>query len=377
MKLDIIINGNTLDELDKIPDNSIDLIFADPPYWMRTDGILKRAEGTEFNGVFEDWDKFKSLDDYEYFTGKWLKACRRVLKKDGSIWVIGGMQCIYTVGAVMQRLGFWFINDIIWHKSNPTPNFRGTRFNNSHETLIWATKSKKAKYTFNYKTMKELNTDNVSQIEHEKGIRKQMGSVWRMPVSSGHERLKDSDGQKLHSAQKPEQLLRRVIAATSKIGDVVLDPFGGTMTTGAVAKRMGRHYIMIEKDKKYCDYGEQRLSNILPEIGPIEKAKYDEKPLRVSLQEMIENSFLKAGEYLYLKKSYRKAKLTEDAKIYYLDKTFDIHTGAAIVGELKSDRVNGFDYWLVKRNNKYVPLKQIREQYRAFKGKQVSIEKSN
>lgn len=168
MKSNIIINGDSLVELNKLEENSIDLIFADPPYWMRTEGILKRVEGTDFDGCDDDWDQFDSLSDYEHFTRQWLSACKRVLKPNGSIWVIGGMQCIYTIGSIMQDLGFWIINDVIWHKKNPTPNFMGTRLNNSHETLIWATKSKTSKYTFNYKTAKELNHDNVvsSQVKY-------------------------------------------------------------------------------------------------------------------------------------------------------------------------------------------------------------------
>ena len=252
MKLNTIINGDSLEELKKIPDSSIDLIFADPPYWMRVEGSLTRVEGSEFDGCDDDWDKFDSLESYENFTKQWLSQCKRILKSNGSIWVIGGMQCIYTIGAIMQELGLWIINDIIWHKTNPTPNFKGTRLNNSHETLIWATKGKNSKYTFNYKTAKELNKDTVLIEDYQKGIRKQMGSVWRFPVCSGNERLKDENGKKLHSTQKPLELLQRIIAINSNVGDVVLDPFGGTMTTGVAAKSLGRNYIMIERDKKYC-----------------------------------------------------------------------------------------------------------------------------
>ena len=191
-----VICGDSIEEMNKMQPNSVDLIFADPPYWMRTEGVLKRVEGTDFDGCDDTWDKFDSLEDYEDFTKKWLSACHRILKPNGSIWVIGGMQCIYTIGSTMQDLGFWLVNDVIWHKKNPTPNFMGTRLNNSHETLIWATKSKKSKYTFNYKTAKELNVDSVTEDEYSKGVRKQMGSVWRFPVCSGLERLKDENGEK-------------------------------------------------------------------------------------------------------------------------------------------------------------------------------------
>ena len=207
-----VICGDSIEEMNKMQPNSVDMIFADPPYWMRTEGVLKRVEGTDFNGCDDTWDKFDSLEDYEDFTKKWLSACHRILKPNGSIWVIGGMQCIYTIGSIMQDLGYWLVNDVIWHKKNPTPNFMGTRLNNSHETLIWATKSKKSKYTFNYKTAKELNVDSITEDEYSKGVRKQMGSVWRFPVCSGSERLKDENGEKLHSTQKPLEMLERIIA---------------------------------------------------------------------------------------------------------------------------------------------------------------------
>nr|WP_318028291.1 site-specific DNA-methyltransferase [Mycoplasmopsis bovis] len=196
IKTNIIINGNCIDALKQLPDNSIDLIFADPPYWMRTSNTLLRVEGTKFNGVEDEWDKFESNEDYARFTKNWLSECYRVLKKNGSFWVIGGMQCIYTIGGIMQELGFWIINDVIWHKTNPTPNFKGTRLQNSHETLIWATKSQSSKYTFNYKTAKELN---INIADYNKGNRKQLGSVWSISVVNGNERLKDNEGVKLHS----------------------------------------------------------------------------------------------------------------------------------------------------------------------------------
>jgi len=263
MKKNIIICGDTIEELKKLPDESIDLIFADPPYWMRVSGVLTRVEGTDYDGCDDHWDnQFETSDDYNNFTKKWILECKRVLKKDGSMWVIGSMQCIYSIGAIMQELGMWFINDVIWHKKNPTPNFMGTRLNNSHETLIWATKSEKAKFTFNYKTAKELNTDTVNEDDFSSGVRKQLGSVWRIGVCQGSERLKNDKGEKLHSTQKPEELLRRIIAINSNLNDIVLDPFGGTMTTGAVAKKMGRSYIMIEREKEYCKYGQKRIDEV-------------------------------------------------------------------------------------------------------------------
>jgi site-specific DNA-methyltransferase (adenine-specific) len=364
MEYDVIIHGDSIEEMKRIASESIDLIFADPPYWMRTTGVLNRVEGTDFNGVYEDWDKFQSNEDYSEFTRKWLTECKRILKKNGSLWVIGGMQCIYTVGGIMQDLGFWLINDVIWQKSNPTPNFMGTRLNNSHETLIWATKSEKSKYTFNYKTAKELNVDTVSSAEYDKGVRKQLGSVWKFPVASGNERVKDDDGHKLHSTQKPESLLYRIIAISSTVDDLVLDPFGGTMTTGVVAKQMGRQYIMIERDSKYCSYGQKRLDRTIPLVSDIETAIFDVKPKRAKMKDMISQDYFKVGEKFYLKNNDNYATLEQDGKLLIHGKIVDMHTGAAILGNLKSDRVNGFDYWLVERDGKMVSISDVREKYR-------------
>lgn len=276
--MNMVINGNALDELKNIPPSSVDLIFVDPPYFMRTGGVLKRTGGEVYSGCDDDWDKFESLDAYKEFTRQWVEACRRVLKPNGSIWVIGSMQCIYTIGAIMQDTGFWFINDVVWEKLNPTPNFMGTRLNSSHETLIWATKSQKSKYTFNYKTAKELNTDSVSVDDFANGVRKQMKSVWKFPLCRGAERLKDNNGKKLHNTQKPLKLLERIIAISSNKGDLVLDLFAGTMTTGAAAKKLGREYIMIELNSKYCEYGKRRLDATVEEDSDIANATFDRHP---------------------------------------------------------------------------------------------------
>lgn len=364
MQINTIINGNSLDEMKKIPDNSIDLIFADPPYWMRVEGTLLRVEGTDFAGCADEWDQFNSLEDYETFTHAWLNECYRLLKPAGSIWVIGSMQCIYTIGAIMQRIGYWLINDVIWHKKNPTPNFMGTRLNNSHETLIWAAKKKNSKFTFNYKTAKELNSDALPESEYLKGIRKQMGSVWKFAVCSGGERLKDRNGDKLHSTQKPIELLERVITISSNIDDIVLDPFAGTMTTAAAAKRLGRNYLMIEKDKKYCDYGRERLETISFNDTPISRAMYDIKPVKVSLQEMITANALLAKEWFSLKDGKAIAQLVENGKLLYNGKEIDIHSCAALAKGAKAKRLNGFDHWYVKRGGKLVSINEIRENYR-------------
>lgn len=364
MEKNVIINGNSLVELKKLEDNSIDLIFADPPYWMRVDGILKRNNGIEYDGCSDEWDQFNTLEDYELFTNQWLKECHRVLKPNGSIWVIGSMQCIYTIGAIMLKIGYWIINDVIWHKKNPTPNFRGTRLNNAHETLIWAVKSKNSKYTFHYKTAKELNRDNINEIEYLSGIRKQMGSIWRFPVCSGNERLKDINGNKLHSTQKPLELLERIIAISSNKEDIILDPFGGTMTTAVAAKKLGRNYIMIEQDSKYCKYGLERIKNTVYIDSSIANAAYDNKPAKVSMEEMILKKYFILGEMFYLKNGKEEARLCANGKLNYNGQILDMHTCAAIVKNSKADRLNGFDVWYVKRNNKLVAISNIREEYR-------------
>ena len=362
-----ILHGNSLELLKTIPNDSIDLIFADPPYWMRVDGVLKRPEGSDFNGCNDLWDnQFNSTQDYNNFTRAWLTECWRILKPNGSIWTIGAMQCIYTIGGIMQELGFWFINDIVWHKSNPTPNFMGTRLNNSHETLIWATKSKKSRYTFHYKTAKELNSDIV---DFTKGVRKQLGSVWKIPVCSGIERLKNERGEKLHSTQKPEALLYKIIAISSNLGDIVLDPFGGSMTTASVAKRLGRNYIMCEQNEQYINAGQKRIDSVVFENSDIAKAKFDEKPLRVNLVDLIECGLLQMGETLYIKGSDKSAKLTANGKVEYNGEIFDIHSLCAKLKGVKAERLNGFLWWEVVRldskgNEVRILLDKLREKYR-------------
>ena len=247
LPLNTIIKGDTVKELKKLPNNSIDLIFADPPYFMQTEGELLRTDGSKFAGVNDDWDKFNSYKQYDDFCKQWLVECKRILKENGSIWVIGAFQNIYRIGYIMQNLGFWIINDVIWSKSNAVPNFMGTRFKNSHETLLWCTKSKKAKYTFNYKTMKRLNNG------------KQDKSVWDIGIAIGNERLKNKKGKKIHNTQKPEKLLQKIILSSSNIEDTILDPFFGTGTTGAMAKKMGRNYIGIEREQIYIKVAKKRI----------------------------------------------------------------------------------------------------------------------
>jgi len=248
LKTNIIIHGDCVEELKKLPDESIDLIFADPPYNLQLKNNLYRPDNSKVSGVDDDWDKFASFSEYDKFCITWLKDCRRVLKPTGSIWVIGSYHNIFRVGNIMLDLGFWILNDVIWHKSNPMPNFLGTRFTNATETIIWCAKSKSCKkYTFNYKTMKEYNGG------------KQMTSVWRIGICTGSERLKNSDGKKAHPTQKPEELLKRIILSSSNENDIVLDPFFGTGTSGAVAVKLGRKFIGIEKYDGYVGIATKRI----------------------------------------------------------------------------------------------------------------------
>lgn len=347
LPLNQILQGDSLELLKAIPSQNIDLIFADPPYWMRVDGVLKRPEGGDFSGCDDSWDnQFATNADYSDFTRAWLTECRRILAPNGSIWVIGAMQCIYTIGGIMQDLDFWFINDIVWHKSNPTPNFLGTRLNNAHETLIWATKSKKSRATFHYKTAKELNSEIV---DFSKGARKQLGSVWKIPVCSGKERLKNVRGEKLHSTQKPETLLYRIIAISSNVGDVVLDPFGGSMTTAAMAKKLGRSYISFEQNSEYVKAGQRRVECVEHENSDIAVAKFDEKPPRVTLGDLMACGLLRVGEKIYIKGAESSATLNANGKAEFEGKIYDIHALCAKLKGVKAKRLNGFLFWEVKR----------------------------
>jgi DNA modification methylase len=251
MELNAIIHGNCVESLDKIPDNSIDLIFADPPYNMQLKNTLYRPNNTKVDGVDDEWDKFGSFSEYDDFCAAWLGGCRRVLKETGSIWVIGSYHNIFRVGNIMLNLGFWILNDVTWHKTNPMPNFLGTRFTNATETLIWCSKNKDSKkYTFNHRIMKRYNGG------------KQMTSVWRIGLCTGKERIKDGGGRKAHSTQKPEELLKRVILSSTKKDDIVLDPFFGTGTTGAAAKKLGRSFIGIEREADYIEIAQKRIDGI-------------------------------------------------------------------------------------------------------------------
>lgn len=293
------------------------------------------------------------MNAYKEFTKNWLFEVRRVFKDSGTICLISGMQSIYEIGNILRELGFWVLNDIIWYKSNPTPNFQGTRLNNSHETLIWASKSKNSKFTFNYKTGKHMNNC------------KQMGSVWTFPVCSGGERLKDENGQKVHNTQKPENLLYRIICLFTKPGDLVLDLFAGTMTTACICKKTGRNYTMIEKDANYIKYGKERLENQKEEIGDIENAVFDIKPLKVSFEEMVKNNYFIIDEKFYNKNQDFVILIDEKGKLEYNNEILSMHVVAALMNK-RNGRMNAFDHLYVLRNNELVSIDKIRNNYRYF-----------
>lgn len=344
-----ILNGDCINIMKQIPENSIDLIFADPPYFMQLENTLIRYEGTEFKGVSDEWDKFESFEHYDNFTNEWLFECKRVLKKNGSLWVIGSFQNIYRIGKILQDLDFWIMNDIIWEKANPVPNFRGVRFTNAHETLLWVTKTKKSKPTFNYKIMKEYNGG------------KQMKSVWNIPLCTGNERLKDKNGNKIHSTQKPEELLKRIILSTTKKNDVVLDPFFGTGTTGAVAKMFNRNFIGIEKEQIYIDYAKKRIDN----INQISFDVYENLEViipRVSFVELFNSQIAFVGETLYSKDKSVEVTINKDGLVNFNGENLSIHKAAAKVTNTLS--CNGWTFWYVERNNELILIDELRNIFR-------------
>jgi modification methylase len=287
LPIDTILVGDCIKHMNALPAGSVDLVFADPPYNLQLDQGLTRPDQSRVDGVDDAWDKFDSFAHYDIFTRAWLKAARRILKPDGAIWVIGSYHNIFRVGAALQDLDYWLLNDVIWRKANPMPNFRGTRFTNAHETLIWAAKDRDSRVTFNYEQMKQANDDV------------QMRSDWLFPICTGAERLKDADDEKLHPTQKPEALLYRVISATTKPGDVVLDPFFGTGTTGAVAKKLGRHFIGIEREDTYIAGALKRIASIRPlNAATIETAVPKRAAPRVAFGSLVEMGLIAPGTEL-------------------------------------------------------------------------------
>ena len=352
LPLDQILQGDCLAEMARLPDRSVDMIFADPPYNLQLGGDLFRPEGSRVDAVDDDWDKFDSLAAYDGFTRDWLEQARRILKDDGTIWVIGSYHNIYRVGALLQDAEFWILNDIVWRKSNPMPNFRGTRFTNAHETLLWCSKSEKARYTFNYRAMKALNDDL------------QMRSDWLMPICSGSERVKGDNGSKAHPTQKPEALLYRILLACTKPGDVVLDPFFGTGTTGAVARRLGRRWIGIEREPAYVKVALERIASTLPLDESAMRTVPDkrEQP-RVAFGVLVESGIVPAGTILTDAKRRWAATVRADGSIACDADAGSIHkVGAALQG---APSCNGWTFWHVTEGGALRPLDALRQQHLA------------
>ena len=347
-----ILHGDCIEILKSCPENSVDLIFADPPYNLQLRNDLYRPNMTKVAAVNDGWDKFDGFAEYDAFTREWLSASLRVLKETGTIWVIGTYHNIYRVGSIMQELGFWILNDIVWIKNNPMPNFRGVRFTNAHETMIWAQKKQGAKYTFNHKSMKALNDDL------------QMRSDWNLNLATGKQRIR-TNGTKAHSTQKPESLLYRIILASSNPGDVVLDPFFGTGTTGAVAKKLGRNWIGIERDKKYVRVAQKRIDSVRDadkEAIHVEKRKL----ARIPFGALLENGHLQPGQILYFAKNGNKAKILANGHLRCGKITGSIHGVAkALMGNAPA---NGWDLWLYEdgSGNKIL-IDELREKIRAAK----------
>lgn len=351
-----ILSGNCIEMMKTLPARSIDLIFADPPYNLQLGGDLTRPDNSKVNGVEDNWDKFSSFSEYDKFSKAWLLEARRLLKDDGAIWVIGSYHNIFRLGAQLQDLGFWILNDVIWRKTNPMPNFRGRRFTNAHETMIWASKSENSKYRFNYDAMKALNEDL------------QMRSDWTIPLCTGQERLKKGDGTKAHPTQKPEALLHRVILSSTDIGDVVLDPFFGTGTTGAVAKKLGRDFIGIEQEKEYIAHAKARIAAISTGdddslLKPIEKRA---EP-RIPFGQVVEMGLLQPGATLFDHSRRYLARVRADGNLVARNHAGDhrgsIHkVGAALQG-LPS--CNGWTFWHFENKGKVWPIDVLRQEIRA------------
>jgi modification methylase len=350
LPLDSILQGDCIAEMARLPDKCVDMIFADPPYNLQLGGDLFRPEGGRVDAVDDDWDKFDSMAAYDDFTRDWLHEARRILKDDGTIWVIGSYHNIYRVGALLQDAEFWILNDVVWRKSNPMPNFRGTRFTNAHETLIWCAKDEKARYTFNYRAMKALNDDL------------QMRSDWLLPICSGAERVKGDDGSKAHPTQKPEALLYRILLACTKPGDVVLDPFFGTGTTGAVARRLGRRWIGIERDRTYAKVARRRIESTLALDESAMATMADKRSApRVAFGLLVENGLCPAGTRLLDSKRKHSALVRADGSIESGPHSGSIHqTGAALQN---APSCNGWTFWHVEEGGTLQPLDTLRQRH--------------
>lgn len=354
LPLDQVVQGDCVEVLNRLPEKSIDLIFADPPYNLQLTQELYRPNMTRVDGVVDSWDKFGSFEEYDVFTRQWLSACRRVLKDTGTIWVIGSYHNIYRVGSILQDLDYWILNDVVWVKTNPMPNFRGVRFTNAHETLLWAQKYKGARYTFNYQDMKAFNDDL------------QMRSDWVLPLCTGTERVK-LNGQKAHSTQKPQALLYRVVLSSSNPGDVVLDPFFGTGTTGAVAKKLHRHWIGIERDEEYVNVAKERIDGIQvsTEDESLFTSSTGRKNRRVPFGRLLETGLIQPGQVLSLGESgAAEAVVRGDASIRCGNVIGSIHH---VAKKLLNAPANGWEKWYyIDGDGQKQPIDRLRKKYLAM-----------
>jgi len=349
LPLNRILRGDCIESMRSLPDACVDLIFADPPYNLQLGGDLARPDGSHVDAVTDDWDKFDSFAAYDRFTREWLVEARRVLKPTGSLWVIGSYHNIFRVGATMQDMGFWILNDIVWRKANPMPNFKGTRFTNAHETLIWASMGEKARYTFNYTAMKTLNDEL------------QMRSDWVLPICGGPERIK-RNGTKAHPTQKPEALLYRVMLSTSNKGDVVLDPFFGTGTTGAVAKRLGRDWIGCEREESYIEVAEERIAMALPlDESALKTMQSKRSQPKVAFGALVEAGWLAPGSRIFDRKRRWTAIVRADGSLLCGADTGSIHgLGAKVQG---APSCNGWSFWHCEHEGEVKPIDALRQLY--------------
>ena len=356
LEKDVVLIGDSVEELEKLPSRSVDLVFADPPYNLQLSNELHRPNQSRVDGVDDEWDHFADFRSYDDFTRAWLAECQRILKPTGTLWVIGSYHNIFRVGTTLQDLGFWILNDVVWRKTNPMPNFRGRRFANAHETLIWASPSAEAKsYTFNYDALKVFNDDL------------QMRSDWLLPICTGEERLKGADGAKVHPTQKPEALLYRLLLATTKPGDLVLDPFFGTGTTGAVAKRLGRHFVGIERDRTYAAAAQARIAATRPAIGAVLKVIEGKRAEpRIPFGSLMEAGLVAPGDVLTDSRRRFAATVRADASLLCETEgrqhVGSIHrVGAAVQG---LEACNGWTFWHAEMAGKLQPIDALRSEMR-------------
>jgi len=349
-KTNQILVGDCIELMSELPEGSVDMVFADPPYNLQLEGELLRPNNSKVDAVDDDWDRFDSLAVYDKFTRDWLGAARRALKPDGTLWVIGSYHNIFRVGTALQDLGFWILNDVIWRKTNPMPNFRGRRFTNAHETLIWCARDKDSRYRFNYEAMKNMNDDL------------QMRSDWLLPLCTGAERLK-VNGKKAHPTQKPESLLHRVILSSTEVGDTVLDPFFGSGTTGAVAKRLHRNFIGLERDTDYATVAEQRIARIRPaDDAELVSTPAKRSQPRVPFGWLVERGMLRAGDTLFDAQRRHTARVRADGTLISSDFRGSIHQVGAFVQ--RAPACNGWQFWYTEVKGQMVPIDVLRQKIR-------------